>query len=60
MEEKDFLSYVESALPLQGFKFDEATTQEIALQFSKIHDIAATFIEMELPVSLESASVFRP
>lgn len=52
--------YVEAALLLQGFQFDAATTDEICLQFARIQAIAQTFIDQELPLSLESATVFRP
>ena len=53
-------AYVNAGLTLQGFQLDSATTDEITLQFSRIQAIAATFIDKELPVSLESAAVFRP
>jgi hypothetical protein len=53
-------AYVDAGLALQGFRLDAATTNEIALQFSRIQAIASTFIDKELPVSLESAAVFRP
>lgn len=53
-------SYVEATLALQGFQLDQPVTEEITLQFSRIQAIASTFIDIELPVSLESAAVFRP
>ncbi|AYD65694.1 DUF4089 domain-containing protein [Achromobacter sp. LC458] len=52
--------YVRSALALSGYALREAATAEVVQQFSRIHDIAASFVDEPLPVELESASVFRP
>lgn len=52
--------YVRSALALSGYALREADTADVVQQFSRIHDIAATFIDEALPVELESASAFRP
>ena len=60
MDQQQLKSYVDATLALQGFQFDQPITDEITLQFSRIHAIASTFIDIKLPVSLESAAVFRP
>jgi hypothetical protein len=60
VDQQQLKSYVDAALALQRFQFDQPITDEITLQFSRVHAIAATFIDIELPVSLESAAVFRP
>lgn len=52
--------YVRSALALQGYRLDEAVVGEVAEQFRRIHAVASSFVDEDLPVSLESAAVFRP
>ena len=45
---------------MQGYQFSEARVMEIAKQFERIESIAATIVNAELPLDLDSASVFRP
>ena len=60
MTQETIDQYVRSALALSGYALRDADAAEVAQQFSRIHDIASTFIDEALPVALESASVFRP
>ncbi|MFD4838627.1 hypothetical protein D3C85_1383980 [compost metagenome] len=60
MTQETIDQYVRSALALSGYALRESTTAEVVRQFSRIHDIAAGFVDEPLPVELESASVFRP
>ncbi|WP_424624396.1 DUF4089 domain-containing protein [Achromobacter marplatensis] len=60
MTQETIDQYVRSALALSGYALRGATTAEVVQQFSRIHDIAASFVDEALPVELESASVFRP
>ncbi len=53
-------AYVRAALALQGYRFDEAQTAEIIVQFSRLEAIARTVFEWPLPASSEAAPVFRP
>jgi hypothetical protein len=57
-EERD--AYVRAALALLGYRFSEARTVEIVRQFERIDGIAATIVDVELPLDVESMSVFRP
>ncbi len=52
--------YVRSALTLQGYSLGEAATNEVVEQFSRIQEIAATFVDEALPAHLDAAAVFRP
>ena len=45
---------------LAGYALREQATAEVVQQFTRIHDIAAGFVDEPLSVELESASVFRP
>lgn len=60
MTQKTIDQYVRSALALAGYALREPATAEVARQFTRIHDIASTFVDEALPVELESAAVFRP
>lgn len=60
MTQETIDQYVRSALALSGYALREPATAEVVRQFSRIHDIAASFVDEPLPVELESASVFRP
>lgn len=60
MTQETIDQYVRSALALSGYALREATAAEVVQQFSRIHDIAASFVDEPLPVELESVSVFRP
>ncbi len=59
MNEHERDAYVRAALALQGYAFDEEHIQEIARQFARIEAIAATIVDAELPLTVESGSVFR-
>lgn len=60
MTQETIDQYVRSALALAGYALREPATAEVARQFTRIHDIASTFVDEALPVELESAAVFRP
>lgn len=60
MTQETIDQYVRSALALSGYALRDAATEQVVQQFSRIHDIAAGFVDEPLPVELESASVFRP
>ncbi|MFY1862561.1 DUF4089 domain-containing protein [Achromobacter xylosoxidans] len=60
MTQETIDQYVRSALTLAGYALREPATAEVARQFTRIHDIASTFVDEALPVELESAAVFRP
>ncbi len=60
MNEQDRVAYVRAALVMQGYRFSEARVMEIAREFERIESIAATILNAELPLDLDSASVFRP
>ena len=60
VNERDRVAYVRAALVMQGYQFSEARVMEIAKQFERIESIAATIVDAELPLELDSASVFRP
>lgn len=60
MTELDRIAYVRTALVMQGYQFSEARVMAIAKQFEGIESIAATIVDAELPLELDSASVFRP
>jgi len=49
-----------AALAALGYAFDETRTLRIVAQFERIETIAATIVDAELPLELESMSVFRP
>ncbi len=53
-------SYVRAALALQGYQFDEAQHAAILLQFSRIETVAQSFLQLQLPLALDAAPVFRP
>lgn len=59
MTESQCNAYVDAALTLQGYTLQEEAAQDVREQFSRIALIAAAFIELPLPVALESAAVFR-
>ncbi len=60
MTQETIDQYVRSALALAGYALREQTTADVVRQFTRIHDIAAGFVDEPLSVELESASVFRP
>jgi len=60
MDDQERAAYVRAALALQGYRFDAARVEEIVRQFARIEAIAAPVIAADLPVELESGSVFRP
>ena len=60
MNERERLAYVHAALVMQGYRFSETRITEIAREFERIESIAATIVNAELPLGLDSASVFRP
>jgi hypothetical protein len=60
MSEQECDAYVRAALLAQGYRFSEARILELVRQFERIERIAATILEVDLPLTLESASVFRP
>jgi len=60
VNEQDRVAYVHAALVMQGYRFSEARVMEIAREFERIESIAATILNAELPLDLDSASVFRP
>jgi predicted ATPase with chaperone activity len=60
MNEKERDAYVRAALTMQGYTFSEERVREIARQFERIESIAATIADVEQPVDVESACVFRP
>jgi Protein of unknown function (DUF4089) len=53
-------AYVRAALIAQGYAFAEERILEITRQFARIEDIAAAVVDIELPIDVESGSVFRP
>lgn len=53
-------SYVRAALALQGYQCDEAQLAAILLQFSRIETVAQSFLQLQLPLALDAAPVFRP
>ncbi|MES2536643.1 MAG: DUF4089 domain-containing protein [Pseudomonadota bacterium] len=53
-------AYVRSALALQGYQFDEAQVAAIIVQFSRIEEIARSFLDIALPLDAEAAPVFQP
>jgi len=60
VNEQDCIAYVRTALVMQGYRFSEARIMEIAREFERIESIASTIENAELPLDLDSASVFRP
>lgn len=58
--EKTLEAYVRASLALQGYRFDEAQTVEIAAQFARLEAIARSVFEWPLPSASEAAPVFRP
>ena len=59
MNEQDRIAYARAALVMQGYQFAEARVMEIARDFERIESITATIVNAELPLDLDSASVFR-
>jgi hypothetical protein len=60
MNEQERDAYVRAALVMQGYAFAEERIAEIMRQFKRIDGIAATIADLELPIEIESGSVFRP
>jgi Protein of unknown function (DUF4089) len=60
VNEQDRVAYVRAALVMQGYQLSEARATEVAREFERIESIAATIVNAELPLDLDSASVFRP
>lgn len=60
MTQENIDAYVRSALALAGYHLAPATTEAVAVEFDRIQAIAATFVDLPMPVALESAEVFRP
>jgi Protein of unknown function (DUF4089) len=60
MNEHERDAYVRAALALQGYAFPEDRVREIARQFERIESIAATIVDVEQPIDIESGAVFRP
>jgi DNA-binding response OmpR family regulator len=64
MDDSERAAYVRAALALQGYRFDAvrdaARVEEIVRQFARIETIAAPVLDAQLPLELESGSVFRP
>jgi hypothetical protein len=60
MNEAERDVYVRAALAALGYTFDETRIMRIVTQFERIETIAATIVDAELPLELESMSVFRP
>ena len=60
MNEQDRVAYVRAALVTPGYRFSETRVMEIAREFVRIESIASTIVNAELPLDLDSASVFRP
>lgn len=59
MTESQCNAYVDAALTLQGYTLREDAAQDVREQFARIAQIAAVFVDLPLPVALESAAVFR-
>jgi hypothetical protein len=60
MNERERDAYVRAALIMQGYAFAEDRIAEIMRQFERIEGIAATIVDAELPIEIESGSVFCP
>ncbi|MGE8687588.1 MAG: DUF4089 domain-containing protein [Achromobacter sp.] len=60
MTQETIDQYVRSALALAGYALREPATAEVVRQFSRLHEIASSFVDEPLSADLESASVFRP
>jgi hypothetical protein len=53
-------TYVAAALALHGYGADEALRQRVTAQFMRIADIAASFLDADLPLDAEPAALFQP
>ncbi|MBK4735190.1 AtzG-like protein [Noviherbaspirillum pedocola] len=53
-------AYVGAALALHGYAADEALRQRVTAQFARIADIAASFLDADLPLDAEPAALFQP
>jgi hypothetical protein len=56
----DIDSYVEVAAQIVGLQLDPAFRPGVALNFARIADMAALFMEFPLPDETEPAPVFEP
>jgi hypothetical protein len=53
-------AYVQAAAALQGYELDAAQTAAVTLQFARIAQIGAAFLQDPLPPQAEPLPVFRP
>jgi hypothetical protein len=60
MSAEEIDAYVRAALPLLGYRFDEAQQKAIAAEFARIAALAAPIVEQDLPHGLEALAQFRP
>ena len=60
MTEQEIAAYVDAAAATQGLRFDAHERLRVIEQFARIAAIAAPVLEVDLPLGVEMAPVFRP
>lgn len=60
MTPDEIAAYVDAAAAAQGLAFDPAERLRVIDQFSRIADIVAPVVALDLPADVEPAPVFRP
>ena len=60
MTEQEIADYVDAAAAMQGLRFDAHERARVIEQFARIAAIAAPVLEVDLPLGVEMAPVFRP
>ena len=60
MTEQEIAAYVDAAAATQGLQFDAHERMRVIEQFGRIAVIAAPVLEVDLPLGVEMAPVFRP
>jgi len=60
MTEHEIAAYVDAAAAAQGLQFDAEERARVIEQFARIVTIAAPVLDVDLPLGVDMAPVFRP
>lgn len=60
MTEQEIAAYVDAAAAVQGLHFDAHERARVIEQFTRIAAIAGPVLDVDLPLGVEMAPVFRP
>jgi len=60
MTEQEIAAYVDAAAAAQGLQFDAHERLRVIEQFARIASLAKPVLDVDLPLGVEMAPVFRP